>query len=459
MRRGSVNFVATFGGWSRHATNGKVATPPRTVYVQRIMNIKSPIIALAGACLLVSANCPAATGDWPQWRGPNRDGISTEKGLLKQWPAGGPALVWTATGLGVGYSGLTMAGNRIYTVGDSAGGNNVIALNRADGKILWTAKLGKPGAPGWGGFAGPRSSVTIDGDHVYALGQYGELACLSAADGKEIWRKNLVSDLGGSLMEWGFSESPLVDGDLVLVTPGGEQGTLAALDKKTGEVRWRSTEWKDGAHYSSIIIANLCGMRQYVQLTDKSVAGVSPADGKLLWKAARKGATAVIPTPIAADDHVYVTSGYGAGCNVFKISKDGDSFKAEQVYANKVMVNHHGGAVKIGDNVYGHSDGKGWTCQNFKTGEAVWQEKEKLKKGSIAFADGLLFCREEADKKKSVKCTIALLEATPGGYKELGRFDQPNRSDMNSWTHPVIAGGKLYIRDQDVLLCYDVQAK
>lgn len=395
----------------------------------------------------------AAEGDWPQWRGPNRDDISTEKGLLKEWPASGPALAWKASGLGSGFSGVTLSGTRIFTMGDKEDGAYLLALNRADGKPLWSTKVGKPGAPGWGGFAGPRMSPTVDGDNVVAVGQYGEVLCVNVSDGKEIWRKHMVEDLGGTLMEWGFSESPVIDGDHVVLTPGGAQGTVATLNRKTGEVLWRSVDWKDNAHYSSIIIATLCGVRQYVQLTEKSVAGLAPKDGKILWKAPRKGATAVIPTPIAADDHVYVTSGYGIGCHLFKITKDGNEFKAEQVYANKVMVNHHGGVVKVGDHLYGHSEGKGWTCQNFKTGEAVWQDKEKLKKGAVTFADGMLYCREEDSG------TIALVEATASGYSEKGRFKQPERAKEKSWPHPVIAGGKLYIRDQDRLFCFDIKAK
>jgi outer membrane protein assembly factor BamB len=391
--------------------------------------------------------------DWPQWQGANRDGVSTETGLLKEWPTDGPPLLWKASGLGAGFSGVSVVGQRVYTMGDQADGNHVLALNRADGKLVWSTKLGKAGAPGWGGFAGPRGTPTVDGNLVFVLGQFGEVMCVNAQDGKEVWRKHLTTDFGGPLMEWGFSESPLVDGDQVIFTPGGPQGTLVALNKQTGALIWQSKEWTDNAHYSSIILAEIDGVRQYVQLTDKSVAGVSPKDGKLLWKAARKGATAVIPTPIYADSHVYVTSGYGIGCNLFKVAK-GSDFTATQVYANKVMANHHGGVVKLGDYLYGHSDGKGWTCQNFKTGEAVWQEKDKLDKGSILYADGRLYCREESEKG-----VVALLDVTSTGYVEKGRFTPPDRSGKKSWPHPVIAGGQLYLRDQDVLLCYDVKAK
>jgi outer membrane protein assembly factor BamB len=390
--------------------------------------------------------------DWPQFRGPNRDGISTETGLLKDWPSGGPRLVWKSKGLGNGYSTVSVVGNRIYTAGDTGEASMVHALNTADGKQVWSAKLGKPGAPGWGGFAGPRATPTIDGDLLFAVDQWGEMVCLVTADGKEKWRKNFTSDFGGQRPEWGFSESPLVDGDKVVVTPGGEQGAIVALNKKTGVVVWQTKDFTDPAHYSSLIAADIGGVRQYIQLTAASVVGVAAADGKVLWRATRKGQTAVIPTPIYDSGFVYVTSGYGVGCNLFKITSADNKFSAEQVYANKVIANHHGGVIKVGDYVYGYSDGKGWTCQNFKSGEAKWQDKEKLGKGSIGYADGHFYLRKE-DKEG----TIALIEASPEGYKEHGRFDQPDRSDKNSWPHPVVVGGRLYIRDQDVLLCYDVK--
>lgn len=413
-------------------------------------------IALVVTVWLAQSLCQslaAAQLDWPQWRGPNRDGRCTETGLLKEWPQQGPPLLWKATGLGGGFSGVSVAGQRIFTMGERPGTNHVLAINRADGKILWSTPVGKAGAPGWGGHAGPRATPTADGNLVYALGQFGEVICVNAQDGKKVWRKHLTTDFGGSLPEWGFAESPLVDGDQALLTPGGPQGTLVALNKKTGTLIWQSKDWTDDAHYSSIIIAEIGGVRQYVQLTDKSVAGVAPKDGKVLWRAARKGATAVIPTPIYADGHVYVTSGYNIGCNLFKVA-GGSEFTATEVYANKVMVNHHGGVVKVGEHLYGYSEGKGWTCQDFKSGEARWQEKSKLGKGSLLYADGRLYCREEAEKG-----VVALLEATPSGYIEKSRFAPPDRSGKKSWPHPVIVGGRLFLRDQDVLLCYDVKAR
>ena len=392
-------------------------------------------------------------GDWPQWRGPNRDGKSSETGLLKEWPADGPKLAWKATGLGKGYAGISSAADRLLTMGDKDGTGFVIALDAADGKILWSAKVGQPGAPdapGWS-YPGPRCTPTVNGDLVFALDAWGELICVSAADGKEQWHKSFTKDFGGKPPTWGFSESPLADGDQVVVTPGGKSGAMVALDKKTGRLLWQSKDFTDDAHYSSIIAAEISGVRQYIQLTAASVVGISAKDGVVLWKAARRGNVAVIPTPIVAGNEVYVTSGYGVGCNLFRITSSAGTFSAEQVYANKTMVNHHGGVVKVDDCIYGYSDGKGFTCQNFKTGEAVWAEKEKINKGSVSYADGMLYCREEDTG------TMVLLTASSAGYAEKGRFKQPERAQEKAWPHPTIANGKLYLRDQDLLLCYDVR--
>ncbi|MSS99974.1 MAG: polyvinylalcohol dehydrogenase, partial [Pedosphaera sp.] len=243
------------------------------------------------------ATCLHAT-DWPTWRGPNRDGLSTETGLLKQWPAGGPTLAWKATDMGVGYSSLSVANGSIFTMGDGPDASLVRAYNEKDGKPLWvSAPVGKPG----GSYKGTRCTPTVDGDLVYALGQFGDFVCLQAKDGKEVWRKNLVTDFGGRFSGWQYTESPLVDGNKVLVTPGGKNGAIVALDKKTGALIWQSKEFTDGAHYSSIVPVNYSGKRQYVQFTAESVASVDAATGALLWRAPRKGQTAVIPTPIFSD--------------------------------------------------------------------------------------------------------------------------------------------------------------
>jgi outer membrane protein assembly factor BamB len=415
------------------------------------------LITLALVQLLTSSVL-ASSADWSQWRGPNRDGTSTETGLLKQWPAGGPTLLWKSADLGGGYSSISASGNKLFTMGEKDGSSYVIALG-TDGKLLWQTKVGKAGAPGWGGFSGPRCTPPVASGLVVGVDQWGDLICVDAETGSEKWRKNYERDFGAKRPEWGFAESPLVDENRVLITPGGQQGAMVALNLQTGETLWRTTGFSDEAQYSSAVVALIGGVRQYVQLTMENLVGVSAKDGRILWQAKRKGSTAVIPTPLVDGNRIYVTSGYGTGCNLFKVTESGGSFSVEQEYSNKVMANHHGGVVKVGANVYGFSDSKGWTCQDFQTGNVVWADKEKLKKGSVVYADGMLYCREEADKSKTAKGTVALLQATPSGFTEAGRFDPPDRSENNTWSHPVVTGGKLYLRDQDVLLCYDVKAK
>ncbi len=406
---------------------------------------------LAAVCLAAGT---AFADDWPQWRGPHRDGKSAETGLLKEWPASGPALAWKATGLGAGFTTVAVVKGVLYTAGDKGDDSFVLAFSEKDGKPLWSAKLGRAGAPGWGGFAGVRATPTVDGDLLFAIGQFGDIAAFETATGKEVWRKYFTTDFGGKRPEWGFSESALVDGDQVVCTPGGPKGAIVALNKQTGALLWQTKDFTDEAQYSSLVPATLAGAPQYVQLTMESVVGVSPK-GDVLWRAARKGSTAVIPTPVIQDDLVYVTSGYNAGCNLFKVTKSGDTFSATQVYKNRVVADHHGGVILVGDYIYGHDDRRGWTCQNFKTGEAVWQNEDQMGKGSCVYADGHLVLREEKEKGSR----IALIEASPAGCQEHGRFEQPDQSGKQAWTHPVIANGKLYVRDQDVLLCYDVKAK
>ena len=387
---------------------------------------------------------------WPQWRGSHRDGKSSDTGLLRQWPTDGPKLLWTAKGLGGGYSTPSFANGRIYGMGYRGDHEEVWALDVRDGREVWSAQLGSA-VRDYGYPDGPRCTPTVDGDRIYVLNPKGLLACLKSDSGEILWKQDLVDEFGGKMMSgWGFSESPLVDGDRLVCTPGGEKGTMLALNKMTGATLWQTTGITDKAAYSSIVIAEIQGVRQYVQLTGASVFGVDPETGAVLWRAARKGRTAVVTTPIVHDDLVYVTSAYGVGCSAFRIDRKGNKLNAERIYANKVMANHHGGVVLVDGHLYGYSDGKGWTCQDLETGEALWGDKA-LGKGAVTYADGHLYCRYEGNRG-----TVALVEATPEGYREKGRFDQPERSNKRSWPHPVITGGKLYLRDQDILLCFDV---
>jgi outer membrane protein assembly factor BamB len=386
--------------------------------------------------------------DWPQWRGPKRDDLTKETGLLKEWPEGGPKRVWLYENAGNGYSGPAIVKGKLFTIGTRDNSEILLVLDANTGKELWTAKLGGAYENSYGG--GPRGTPTVEGDKVYALSGKGDLACVNAADGKVVWTASM-SALGGKVPTWGYAESVLVDGDRVVCTPGGSKGAIAALNKNTGEVLWQSKEFTDGAQYASIVPAKINGTDTYVQLTMQSIVGISPKDGKMLWKEPWPGRTAVIPTPIVRDNLVYVTSGYGVGCKQIRVKPDNS---VEVVYENKVMKNHHGGVILVGDHVYGHADA-GWTCQDFKTGEQVWNDR-KFNKGAVGFADGMLYCVEEGSG------TVALVEASPDSWKEHGRFKLDPQTKIRSpqgriWTHPVISNGKLYLRDQDLIYCYDVK--
>src|SRR5262245_17059114 len=315
-------------------------------------------IQLVVLALSVAAPAPKYTtlpGDWPQWRGPNRDGHSAATGLLQKWPEGGPKLLFKTDKLGAGYGSPAVAGGKLVILGaedpDSGDKEFAQALDPATGKELWRTPIETANggyAYQWG--TGPRSTPTVDGDRVYVLGAKGDLRCLNLTDGKSVWAKNLVKDLGGSIPGWGYCESVLIDGDKVVCTPGGNKGAVAALDKMTGNVLWRSEDLKDGAGYASLVVSEGGGVRQYVTQTMQSACSVRATDGKLLWRRADIGyRTAVIPTPVVHGDHVFVTAGYGAGCELIKLSADGkDGVKAEKVYTAKVITNHHGGVVRVG---------------------------------------------------------------------------------------------------------------
>jgi outer membrane protein assembly factor BamB len=411
-----------------------------------------PILICYAALLPFNPACFASefvAYDWSQWRGPNRDGVSLEKGLLKRWPQGGPGVVWKATGLGGGYSTPSVANGKIFGMSYRGDDEVVWALDAKTGTESWSTRIARATHVDYG--QGPRSTPTVDGDQLYTLGVGGDLVCLNATSGEERWRRQLEKDFGGRRPGWGYSESVLVDGERVVCTPGGGNGAVVALNKKTGELIWQSKDFTDGSAYASLVIATIGGVRQYVQMTHASVAGIRADDGTLLWRYARNGPTAAVPTPVVSGDFVYATSGYGAGCHLIQIINNGSTMQPKEIYASDVMTNHHGGVVLIGDYIYGFSDSKGWVCQNLKTGEMVWNDRGKLGKGAIAYADGLLFLRSE-------RGTVALIQATPEGYSEQGRFEQPDRSPHQAWPHPVIANGRLYLRDQDVLLCYDIKA-
>lgn len=619
---------------------------------RRLARVSSAVfLSAVFTAVSVFGQLPAGPGDWPQWRGPNRDGISLDKGLRKEWPEGGPKLLWQVDTVGVGYSSLSVKDGRIFTQGDLDGVEHVIALSVEDGRVLWAvqpepvaaaldkqiseemlrldrdndgkitaaetlmrlgnnfsafdkavegdaatigriaeqrvdslmqsldadrdgklsfeeaansfrdqfsridaedaqadaaglvksrtaaylqqldknadekisreesrrsevepwfgradkqdpttkkgdeqltgeeieAYLGKyepgkdgvvtpgelagyfvktqPGKDGvttaeelrglHGGYRngmgdGPRGTPTVDGDRVYVEGGNGDLSCHEAATGKTIWYVNLSRDFGGGRPGWGYSESPLIEGDLLIVTPGGKKGTLLALNKFTGEPVWQSGEVTEGAHYSSPVAVTIGGVRQIVQFAHSSAFGVTVDGGKFLWKyGAANNGTANAFTPIVAADHVFVSSGYGTGSGLAKIRTADGKQSAEQVYFEKALGAHHGGAVKIGDYLYSNAGGE-LMCLNFLMGKIAWKDR-CVGKGSLVAADGMLYVLSEGHQ-------VALVEATPEAYREHGRFKIESHG-RPSWAHPVVAGGRLYLRDQQSLAAYDVRGE
>lgn len=418
--------------------------------------------SILAACL--AATLPAAAADWPQWRGPGRDGQSPETGLLRSWPEGGPPLAWQTDGLGGGFSSLAVAGERIYTMGDLGDAQYAIALSRTDGSPLWKTRVG----PAWDDkYLGPRSTPTVDGDRVYVLTTEGVLVCLGAEDGKKRWSRDLPGEFGGSMMkaqgtyEWKFSESPLVDGDRVVVTPGAKDAALVALDKATGEEVWRAAiptlgdRGADGAGYSSIVVSRGAGTRQYVQLLGRGVVGIASETGKFLWGYNRiANDVANIPTPIVEGDHVFVSTGYGTGAALLRLKPVEGGVEAEEVYFLEAdtMQNHHGGMILHDGTVYtGTGHNKGFPLAvDFRTGKVAWGPVRNDGQGSaaIGYADDRLYLRYQNG-------LMVLVEATPEAYREHGTFAIPD-VEHPSWSHPVIAGGRLYLREQDNLYVYDV---
>lgn len=594
---------------------------------------------------LCAGTCWAQGGSWPQWRGPQREGISDDKGLARSWPAEGPPVVWQVDSVGVGYSSLSIQDGRIFTQGDLNGVEHVICLNEKDGRLLWAvqaepvsaalqrriaeelqrldanqdgvvdefealsrlgwnfnkydlaaqltpeqiaaraqrllarldanqdgkldfaeagqllrehfgradaddrdadvdqlaatrsaafiAELDKDGdgrisreearrsaldqafgradkkEPGtdkadeqltseelveylrrfeggrdglitaeelaayytksdargdglltavelqgyYGGYRngmgdGPRGTPTVDGQRLYVEGGQGDLSCLDVATGRTIWHVNLRERFGGGVPGWGYSESPLIEGDLVIVTPGGKQGTVAALNKADGTLVWQSADIQQGAHYASPVVANIGGVRQVVQFARSSVFGLELTTGRLLWEYARPAnGTANCATPIVHQDHVFASSAYGTGGGLARVSTQDGQQQAEEVYFDPRMANHHGGIVRVGDYMYGFGNG-GLICMNFLTGEVAWRERS-VNKGSLCVADGMLYLLGENHE-------VALAEATPEAYREHGRFKIPDRG-RPSWAHPIVAGGRFYIRDQGTLTAYDVR--
>jgi len=398
-------------------------------------------------CLVAAGAAPARRprGEtWDQYGGPNRDGRAVDTGLLESWPEGGPRLVGSANNLGVGYSSVSVGQGRVLTMGSRGDDECVICLDEATLAERWATRIGRTRPDGMG--PGPRGTPTIDGDRVFALGANGDLACLALADGRVIWGGNMLDTFGGRNITWGISESPLVDGDRVIVTPGGT-ATMVALDKRNGRAVWRAAvPGNPQAAYSSCIVVETGGVRQYVNFVHTGLVGVRADNGSVLWgDDGSANGTANCSSPLAWRDHVFSASGYGTGGALVKLAGGRAGIAATRVYQTKEMKSHHGGMVIDGDHLYG-TDEAILTCLEIATGRVVWRDRS-VGKGSVAYVDGHIILRGEEG-------TVALVEASPRGYVEKGRFLPGNRSERPAWPHPVVSGGRLYLRDQDTLAVY-----
>ena len=427
--------------------------------------IRGTVAALCLCFSLVSpagsANPGAAPYDWPQWRGPARNGISQESGLLKQWPAGGPKLLWQVNDIGDGFSTPSVVGPRIYLMSNRGMENEFVqALSIQDGKPIWTTRVGNVGNPNQNPqFPKARSTPTVDGNSIYALGSDGDLVCLETASGKIRWQKNLQKEFDGKPGEWAYAESPLVDGDILVVTPGGTQSTIVALNKKTGALIWKSAvPGGDAAGYASAVVVEGGGRKQYVQLLSKGLVGVDAKSGDFLWryKEVAKGPAQAF-TPVAHNGYVYCGA-LGVGGGLARLKPDQGGVAAEQVYFARGLPNGFGGAVLVGDNLYGTAGQDQLVAVDFTTGKVIWKDDD-IGMGSVAFADGLLYVH-------TANGDLMLVEPLREGYREKGRFTppaQPKHKKMADYAelafcYPVIANGRLYIRDLETMWAYDIRA-
>jgi len=404
-------------------------------------------LALVSVVILATAALRAqSSNDWPQWGGPDRNGVSKETGLLKQWPRSGPTVAWSASMLGAGYGSVAVAGDRVFVQGMRNRQSVVTSLTRANGMVGWVRMIG-PAAENDRG-SGPRGTPTIDGDRLYALTENGDLACLRVADGAIVWQRNILKDFGGHNIGWLISESPLIDGNQVIVTPGGSRAGMAALDKMSGKTVWVSKELSDEAGYASPIVADVQGVRTLMTLTADAAVGVRASDGKLMWRYTPvANRTANITTPVYFDNKVFFTSAYGTGGALLALRAKGQEVSAQEIYFTREMQNHHGGVVLVNGYLYGFNNNI-LTCLEFATGKMVWRDRS-VGKGSITYADGNLYILGEDN-------VVGLAEATSAGYREKGRFSIQDQG-LPSWSHPVVSGGRLYIRNQGTLASYDVR--
>jgi hypothetical protein len=440
---------------------------PACFSIVNLLLTRSLLIA-ASLCLLIvglATSVHADPTDWPQWRGPQRDGHAAPQMLAQSWPSEGPKLKWQASDLGAGYSSVSVANGRLYTMGSNETHSFAACYDSKTGKRLWQTNISRAGVSGdynkgWGG--GPRSTPTVNGDHIYVLSDIGVVAALKLESGDLLWKVDLVAEHGGGIPKWGYSESVLIDGQRVVVTAGGAK-FMVALDRQTGRLLWNSKGVNASAHYVSTMKGSFAGIEYYVTAAEIGVIAFDCQSGEQLFANSLTGnETATIPTPLLiGTDRIYHTSAYGAGNVLLKLAGSGTSVTADVVYHldNKTMSNHHGGVVLVNDVIYGFTkvDGGMWMAQSLRTGETLWKEEIRgNKSGSIAYADGRLYCYNDGDG------SLHLVEPSRNNFRTVGKLTIPQQTELPRdrgaiWAHPVIANQTLFIRDQDLLFAYDIK--
>ncbi len=396
--------------------------------------------------VILAAVSAAGGADWPQFRGPGRDGTSAETGLMKQWPQGGPAELWSCGGLGIGYSSAAVANGTVYTCGMIDGQGYLFAID-SRGKVKYKVNYG----PEWdkaGNSPGTRTTPTIDSERLYLMSGRGRIACYNAADGKRIWSVDTLEKFGGQNIRWGIAESVLIDGDKAICTPGGKDATVVALNKTTGETLWTSKGLSQLSAYCSPVLVERGGKRLILTLVEKALVGIDANTGQVYWTVPHQVSYDIqAVSPLYKDGMVFVSNGYRHGSVGVALSADGTS--AEQKWTEKSLDIHHGGAVLVDGKVHGSSTKGEWICLDPATGKVAFSDR-LVGKGSVIYADGMLYGYGENGK-------VGLIKITPGGYELVSSF-QIKKGSNEHWAHPAISDGRLYIRHGDVLMCYDIKA-